>query len=768
MIRQDVILLRKNLEWTCDDISTWINRPYTRWIALGHFDEIYTYSLDQEGDFFSSIRKDKAQIYAHNDASTYYHPLYLVPDKDCIHAEHNEFGFIAIVRIHFALSQKLSEQFQQLSNALLHDSLLQSMSYQIYYATEFSDMVLDIRSSKFCDLLRTVLTMRKYKQIGKMYTYFGINASCLSMPTFTPEVEDKIPLFSMRFSGSDLSIVIQQMKIVQAQLMRNPEYAVNGVDDVLLFYKDLPTASVVSLYRNWIFGEGNKKIRQSESTTRLGIQISIEQDFTVPEKTDLAPLCRQLLPLRDKIVSRLRETDGMLDDSWFHAVSEISNSLVRMSKSPVMDEVVYLLAPEMEAFLENILFQLDNHCMTPSDILAYYDYVERCTYLLEQLMRIEGQLSQQPEIRPPIYDIPVFMLEYTVAFLNKVSTLLRMTDSRLNKHHLFLLVPRPCDQISAVELFPATQELPGLVQLQIPAKALYTPTDILRALCHEISHYVGEKYRNRELRKKYYARAVAVALSDAVFQSKRHGLVKFLEQTFLCSLDKNREPTIQEMREIIKADTDAIFASADTLAAFLRDCLSFSPEGTRIAFPNKDMIDRGLQRFAGKCDDLDILFREIYADICMLYILNVPTGDYIESLLHELAINSNPIWNCNELFAIRIFVSLTATNKIKAYENNKHRDLWAQIRTLIYHIDEEIHEGTDGTYKLPLPISSVFALLEYAQICYKSISASVKPVHTHEVKEMYACLTRDNFQYKTILDRIEDCRAEMINLSKKV
>lgn len=767
MIRQDVILLRKNLEWICDDISTWINRPYTRWIALGHFDEIYTYSLNQERDFFSSIRKDKNQIYAHNDASTYYHPLYLVPDKGSVLADHDECGFIAIVRIHFALSQKLSEQFRQLSDALLRDSHLQSMSYQIYYATEFSDMVLDIRSFKFCDLLNMVLSMRKYEQIGKMYTYFGINANQLSSPAFVPEVTDRIPLFSMRFSGSDLSVVIQQMKIVQAHLREDPAYAVNGVDDVLLLYKDLPTAAVVSLYRNWIFGEENKKILQSESTTRLGIQINIEHDFAIPEKTDLVPLCEKLLPLRDEIVSRLRQKKGTLDDSWFRAVSEIANSLVHMSKSPVMDEVVYLLAPEMEAFLENILFQLDNNCMTPSDILAYYNYVERCTYLLEQLMRIEGQLSQQPEIRPPIYDVPVFMLEYTVAFLNKVSALLRMTDSRLNKHHVFLLVPRPCDQISAVELFHATQKLPGLVQLQIPERTLYTPTVILRALCHEISHYVGEKYRNRELRKTYYARAVAVALSDAVFQSKRHGLVKFLEQTFLRSLEKNREPTIQEMRKEIAAVTKAIFASEDTLAAFLRDCLKSSPEGTRISFPSKDMIDRGLQRFAGKCDDLDILFREIYADICMLYILDISTDDYIESLLQELAINSDPIWNCDELFAIRMYVSLTATNKIKAYAYNRHRDFWTRIRALIYHIDEEIREGTDGKYKLPLPISSVFALLEYAQICYKTISASVKPAHTHEVIEMYTGLTRENFQYKTILDRIEECRAEMISIAQQ-
>lgn len=102
---------------------------------------------------------------------------------------------------------------------------------------------------------------------------------------------------------------------------------------------------------------------------------------------------------------------------------------------------------------------------------------------------------------------------------------------------------------------------------------------------------------------------------------------------------------------------------------------------------------------------------------------------------------------------------------MKAYTYNKYRDLWAQIRTHIYHIDEEIREETDGKYRLPLPISSVYALLQYAQVCYDTISRSVKPAHTVQVREMYSCLTREDFQYSTVLSRIEECRREMMGFT---
>ena len=767
MNQVDVILLRKNLETNCCDAGAWLTCPYTRWITLGHFDEIYIYSLNQEHDFFSGIYNDKANIAAHSNASSYYHPLYLIPDKKRTMEDHNSRWFIAIVRIHLSLSQEQTNQFQLLSTAFAQYFNSHDMSYQIYYATEFSDMVLDIRSTKLCDLLDVVLKMRKYAEIGKMYTYFGINSEMLSNSTAIPDDSDAIPLFSMRFSGSDLPIVVQQIKKIREKLRQEPEYSVNGVDDVLVLYKNLPSASVVNLYRDWLFSAESENIWQSVSTTRVGIQINIEHDFAVSERSDLMPLCKKLLPLRDDIAQRIKHANSILDYSWFHAVSEIANSIVRMSKSPVMDEVVYLLAPELEAFLENILFQLDNNCITSSDLPVYNYFVESCIYLLEQLMRIEGQLSQQPEIRPVIYDIPVFMLEYTVAFLNKVSDLLQMTDSHPNKHHVFLVIPRPCEQISAIELFHATPKLTGLVQLQIPEKALYKPTEILRALCHEISHYVGEKYRNRILRKTYYSRASAAILTEAIFKSKQHDLIRFFELTFLNALDSVREPTIEEMRTLETSVVESLFVSDDALTAFLKAYLEYSTELARISLPKRDTIDRGLQRFYGRCDDLDILFREIYADICMLYILDISSDDYIESLLQELALNANPLSTCDELFAIRIYVSLVATNKMNAYQRNKHRDLWVKIRTLIYNFDEEIREGIDGKYKLPLPISSIYALLQYAQTCYNTISTSVRPMHTIEVREMFSCLTREDFQYKTILDRIEECRSKMIQVSSR-
>lgn len=65
--------------------------------------------------------------------------------------------------------------------------------------------------------------------------------------------------------------------------------------------------------------------------------------------------------------------------------------------------------------------------------------------------------------------------------------------------------------------------------------------------------------------------------------------------------------------------------------------------------------------FKNLIDDIDILFHEVYADICMLHILNLETNDYIESLLQEMDMYPNEKNISDEMFVIRIYVTLKAS-----------------------------------------------------------------------------------------------------------
>ncbi len=763
MDQHHVILLQKNLTACTYNTDVWLKQPHTRWIALGHFDEIYLYKVNHRDNLLHGIQQDRTRISDHNDGNVYYHPLYLVPSStnhlSIPNLQIDNEWFVAIVRIHFALSKKIIQQFDDLQSAILNEAKDRGIPCSVCYATEFSDMVLDVRSSCFRTLIDFVLTLRKHKEIGKMYTYFGINASRLNSRDIFPNTGDTIPFFSMRFSGSNISETSKQLEIIKDTLGKTQEYSVNGVDDILLLYHDLQTIRIIDLYRKFVFFGDEVLIQQSESTTRIGIRVNVSTDFSHLTGSDLLSLCDRLLPLRNQVSEWIHRTLQGSDCRWFQGVSELVNSLIRMAHTPVMDEAVYLVAPGVEAFLAQVLNRLETNTLEQNDIPVFNDFIENCIRLLEHLMRMEGQLSQNPEMRPPICDVPVFMLEYTEAFLSKVSVLLQLADTDPNKHHIFFLAPCSCQCISAMELFPATRQLPGLVQLMIPEKLLYTPKETLQSLCHEISHYVGEEFRHRSARKEYFARACGAILTEAFFDTKASSLIWFWGSKLFSSIKHLCNPRIREMSKCFSEVVVSSFYDEYALVSCLREYAVKAGNVAPVKLPSNTTLNQSLLRFQRRCEDMEILFREVFADICMLHILNIQVDDYLEGLLKELSENSAKVSTCEELFAARIFVSLYVCKKNFVYHRNNYRDVWTRVRKTIIHLNEEINQKSDGVYKFPLPISSVLALVQYAQESYNLISQTILPGHTKEVQDMFTELAANSLTYRNVLSKIDDYRS---------
>lgn len=774
------ILLKKNLKIIKqNEEPCWLPKEHAHWIALGHFDDIYSYSIYNDKGFFSSIKEDKSNVIEHNNEKEYYHPLYLIPKSNNNLYNDKGFWFIAIVRIHFPKSTNLTYQFEKIHNELKNKLNALKFAYQINYATEFSDMVLEVQSNRFDVLLNTILRLRENETInfGKMYTYFGINYNLLCSSKPFPYQDDIIPMFSMRFSGYNIEIIKNQIKLINRHLGKNnaipPEYCINGIDDIMLIYRNRYVTDLVKLYRIWFLDENYKNYRKSESTTRLGIEINIEFTNLPSFKTDKelinSKICKELPELCENISKALSLTNNRKYFGWFHAILEVANSLVTMSRTPIMDEVVYLIAPSVRAFLLNIQEILNNKNQIDFSHYAYlYDFVESCSYYIEQLMRIEGQLSHNPEIRPVLYDIPVFMLEYTIVFLNKVSKLLVHADPNNDiRNTVFLLVPKPCERSSASEIFPANKSIPGLVHIQIPENTLYTPTEVFRSLCHEISHYVGETYRNREKRKYAYCHAIASLVTVHVFHSYDEAFLHMFKKLFLDALNEYPNPTIKEMHSVIQKIAYETLMRNDSMKNILEKYFEYTrskciqPE--YIEYLNDDEIQNAVYFiFETRVCDIDILFREVFADLCMLYILDLEIDEYIESLLQEMNMYPDKNNISLETLAIRIYATLKAIGKDVKYNGMNYRHEWNKVYKIIEQISEEIDENTEGKYKLPLTIASILSLKEYSVRCYDTISKLLPESETISVKQMYTDLSSDNFEYKNILKEIEKHRENVI------
>ena len=780
-----VVLLKKFLsenEHTSE--VDWLPSNHIRWIALGHFDDIYTYTVDNDPScsFLANMKKDKDKVLQHNNKDSYYHPIYLIPNKQSLLNENIDRWFIALVRIHFTQTICLDTQFNEIVSDINRRFENQDIYYEIYRATEFSDVVLDIRCDNFEKLVKSVFDIRKANSccVGKMYTYFGINFARLTSQVFLCDETDIISLVSIRYSGYNMDITKKQIEIINKYLKKDfpsktTEYIINGIDDIMLIFNNCRTSDLIDMYKECFNNVEDQICKNSESITRLGIDINISEIETLYKNNKVGLRVCKDIPNLCKTLSRLiasRSDKDMAYFGWLHTILGISNILVRIDKNPVMDEIVYLIAPAIKAFLLNVISVLNTSDFNKSYYDFLYTFSENCSHYLEQLIRIEGQLSHNPEIRPTMYDIPVFMLEYTIAFLNKVSKILRYEDSDDFKSNTsFLLVPCPCERPKAIEVFPASKGIPGLIYIEVPERLLYYPNEIFRALCHELSHYIGESFRNRNSRKKAYIHAVAALIAKNIFNCEDESFIFMLREELEKIIIPCDDLTILDMHNQIINNQITIFGNKDNMAVILKKYFDYTLKNGKIPVYIEHLTDAQVTLALNECfmvylQDVDILFREIFADVCMLHILKISSSEYVKSLMKEIkAYPDNSSLTYYDNFAIRIFVVLTASKRIVS-KNLDVGDDWDEVFSKISSIRDDILNETNGKYNSYIPSNAIDAMLAYAKKCYEHISNSLYNSLTENVQQIYTSLSEGVVEYQSFLTEIDNYRKEYENTSE--
>ena len=440
----------------------------------------------------------------------------------------------------------------------------------------------------------------------------------------------------------------------------------------------------------------------------------------------------------------------------------------RISQTVVLDEFDYIMIPAVEAFLKNIVqYQEKPH---PADDEIRNRFIENWTLLIEYLMREEDQLTHYPDLRPTLFDFSVVMLEYTTAFLNHVVKILQFSDGadksndagqetqRIN----MLLVPRLCSRIEAQELFAADKlhGLPGLVLVTIPVADLYKPNEIQRALCHEVSHFVGEKNRCREIRTVYYFRAASILITKLFYNTYDFNYAlpvqKFLYNDFKSS--KKRQ-TIQNMKDCVLS---SLYDVIDAIPR--RGTTSSCDHSSNTSLLEALRVNRSAKYFADLLEDVGILFREIYADICMLYILpEAETRKYIVNLFEELVNGEvNDKKRRYEQFAIRMYVSLKALER---------EDQLITVHSLMpsyvsYRLYEELYSlsqaNTQESTSRLIPFGVVNCLQEYADKCVGQLRSNCDKQGYQaligQARKMFLNIASKTINYEDVLKHISEYR----------
>lgn len=732
------------------------------WISLGHFDAIYTYSLETRNrGMFEALKENNQLVFTQSNEKEYFHSLYMLTNRDDRVFWKKECPFLGIIRVHFATTRKTNEAFVKFG-ALVSNLARKELAYRIYRTIDLSDAIIAIKAENLKDLLDFSFSVRKLSLVGKTYTYCGISMRVVSDHTWNPSSNDKLSWCTMRFSVRSFEKVRDELDTIQKLTENTCEtkpFFVVGVDDVAVSWQNLPVKTLVTLFREWFFNpKSNHKLYESFSdiTTRLGAQLDLENYEYIPltpaEKKENAALedaCSKLETLRNSIWEKVGENKD--ERSWLKPLSELIITLSRMSSNALLDEYLYTMLPGVLSFLNYV----DRNHSTVSDALCER-FIENWSDIFEHIMRLEGQLTHQPELRPVLYDFPIMMLEYTNAFLSQATATLQKND-RSQFQINTLLFPRLGKKTATCELFsPDEGSTQSLLMVTVPYDLLYDPRLLLPALCHEVSHYVGERFRNRQYRRECFIKATARLCSHSLFEHMNKSVIETMEGF----LDKNVlqvGTTMERLKKDVEAKVLNIIELPDSRREFMLNAVENAdgvfPFCVLDWSPSRDDV----RRFVGFLGDLATLFREAYADICMLYLLKMSPIDYIESLVEPLTVEEDVKKRRYEQVAIRIFIVLKASRK--------------EIRTDLIsddHLKEEVLKiencmGKNEDKNRRIPIAAIHYLQKYCEKCYMDMVGTVADKDKTVLRGMYDNAVSEKIDYTKFVDCIDQYRHSVLD-----
>lgn len=737
----------------------------SNWIVLGHFDFLSIEKLNIQGNFFETIYYNNKKLLSSPDSNCYCYPLYLLSDNNDSDFEKKFSAFSAIIKVHFSSTIDHLDRFSELKKVLdnnLADS--EKIKYEVYHTLELSDAIIIIKADYLSELLTVVATLRSCLFVGKIYTYPAISTIALKNERLFKE-NDIIDYLSLRFSLQhpfQSSLFIPKLK---KALKANNIYSVTGVDDFLLEYRNASAKDIYNIYNNLFVIQSRETFPLSSLITRIGLSVTNIDPLSEndePKESLLFPACSSVLLAFEKI----KDTIECQKYEWVGSLFELIKLLSRMSKSPVLDEFVYLLLPGMISFINNLKAISSNQDLLDSFSYEYNDFVQGLTDLIEQIMRSEIQLAHNPELRPIMYHLPIVMLEYTQAFLRKCSDFLKRHDPT-NENIQLLLVPKIVNRLETVEIFPPSKETDGLIQISIPLDMLYNPSQLQCNLCHEISHFIGEHHRNRDSRITYYSKAVSILMSKLLFNDFSHSRITAINEQLSERLHAEKTQDgkcrIRQMQTVVEQWIEGLCSDQEEYCAFIHRLLEAISANERIKIIGDiDTIHYLYSKyFSHLLEQIGRLFKEIYADICMLFLLPIASEEYLKQFSDELN-NENADYPLDdiddasfrsqlyEIYSIRMYVSLVASNNYLPCYTESDPNYYKRICDNLHEIDKAIHlEDEIDSY---IPTGVIIQLLQYAKDCYSSFQKSGSSPLFDMVFE------NNNIDYNKLLKYIDDHR----------
>lgn len=845
------------------------NENINGYVCLGHFDFMNISPLSRdEKKTLEYVEKDFKR------RDNYNYPLYIIhdPSNDKEDKALDEFWkmrscFMTVSRIHFTLTGKSKSQKQKseeskkpkdgikcIQSALKElqddsplcgnrpgDLSLQvqgEMVYGVFYQMlELSDLIVVLKSNSICSCLESIRRMMEVSIVGNVYSFYGVHGALCDFKiedaiekwnkqaekgskyfnhNATGAMEQPIPYASMRFSV----IATQNAKLFWKQIKR-PVYFISGTADAIINFSNAPIKDLVK-YIAYLVTQTPSKDSNHRSIhlydafediiTRIGIQ------YGDTYSSALSPGPKEPVPaILEYIQNNLKKGVKNLASSyeqtrWFPILSSQIDSLVTMIGNCITNNLSVLILPSVRALIDRLFyFKKGRYLIGQTQEAEIGEFLNYWNILENNLSRLEGELSQKPELLSFRYYVPATLLAFYMALIYEYNEfLLEINQEKEGKSYVPLITynvgPRVYTQCI---LDPSTDKtddpynktVPLLISL--PVSMLYSPLETVVVLCHEMAHYTGTFTRYRENRFIRILSSCADLISigwkldgrlDYPLSEKGPEEIKDELTDRLKRLYLERSEDTQYYIANLNANLYQVIAQTfydERLRSnLLQNYLDAETRSQSMFRYAKSLSDSEQSKYLSEVkksvNNLLILYRECYADLVAVLALNLSAEEYLMAIFHremQYIQEISPTKTTSQSWVLQIEAALVLYVLKKSFIEDDGNpsyspeqlewlkswrikiDEYKKVFTLEKGILSPFQENTIIMYP-----SEYLHLIYYLSNCKETLEAILQQKEVREKQErlIYIMNTvKDRFDLKAIQRIITDYQENLLNQMEK-
>lgn len=658
-----------------------------KWGVWGHYDILEVKPVYQDDCSLPPLQvmeEDAATLSASLKGEEKMHAQYaiLYEEKSKIESFwefQEEFPLIVVSIIHakHLPAKRISPEELMSSVCVCIDKELdnaQAVKYMCYSSLDCCDIIIFWLCEAFEDVMNAIekLCYGEEKAVQDVFSIHGYRKMNRIKRQEYSCLEKQISFAGFVLRGSELRIAQGFASSLMKELngFADGVYLIPGQDDVSVIARNIKTNALISVVEeNGVLNPQRLATHRLSCHTSLGFEFAHQiiedsnQDFP-KEVGESGQLSKALFLRLKRELESVRTEENVEHRPWYPALCELFNQLCNMEASSTAHDIfmqeIYCQSCLVDCFIYQLRYNREEFCKGKNDI-EIQKYLHGWSQLAFHAMHSEWQLTQSFDSNR-LYIYPAKMSLFYTAYMHSITKSLTALDSSASKQKqcAFFLTPKLATDPRFGSIFENKERHTMLVLGEIPAKLLFYPVDLLPVLVHEAAHYVGSKIRCRNARIYCILLSAAVASYDkmAMGISGYSGLSCKERSKVMWSLQDvidenvrkaitqygNDNPKMQDVISIVaKMLYDIQMNEQSELEIKYAIVGNMSDEAiekaeAREGKANREFLTESdvVEWICKACLSFELMYRESFADICMVLLLRMTRIEYLRCLVNML------------------------------------------------------------------------------------------------------------------------------------